>query len=304
MTVRKYYIGGMGPYLYDDAELINDADGDFAGEYQSGLVTDGPIKTTNPAIENDDVLRLADVNGIVTIAYILALLVGKDVVINTLDVDEIFNTGGDIKINADAQGNVNLFSDTDVDDAADGKKLTVTRRAAEGDTTIYIYVKNDTSAQIQSTQDLEISSSVASGVISLGTVATNVVRLVGSINSIGKGTGTDNFPLRHYGYITAGGLSGQKYVQWLLDDTDDFFHLTRQTDLILGLKIEMPVDIDGPLSIQDLTASLITATNASKELVSVPKQAHIVDADGSLADITTKFNTLLSQLESFGILET
>ena len=32
-------------------------------------------------------------------------------------------------------------------------------------------------------------------------------------------------------------------------------------------------------------------------------QTHIVDADGTLADITTKFNTLLSQLEAVGILE-
>jgi len=33
-------------------------------------------------------------------------------------------------------------------------------------------------------------------------------------------------------------------------------------------------------------------------------QAHIIDADGTLADITTKFNTLLSYLETAGILAT
>ncbi len=32
------------------------------------------------------------------------------------------------------------------------------------------------------------------------------------------------------------------------------------------------------------------------------QQAHIVDADGNLADITTKFNTLLADLEGFGLL--
>lgn len=31
------------------------------------------------------------------------------------------------------------------------------------------------------------------------------------------------------------------------------------------------------------------------------KQAHIVDADGTLADITTKFNTLLDELEALGL---
>ena len=33
-------------------------------------------------------------------------------------------------------------------------------------------------------------------------------------------------------------------------------------------------------------------------------QDHIADADGNLADITTKFNTLLSQLESQDLLKT
>lgn len=32
------------------------------------------------------------------------------------------------------------------------------------------------------------------------------------------------------------------------------------------------------------------------------QQAHIVDADGQLADITTKFNTLLADLEGYGLL--
>lgn len=34
----------------------------------------------------------------------------------------------------------------------------------------------------------------------------------------------------------------------------------------------------------------------------VVQQAHIIDADGTLADITTKFNTLLSELEALGLL--
>jgi hypothetical protein len=32
----------------------------------------------------------------------------------------------------------------------------------------------------------------------------------------------------------------------------------------------------------------------------VVQQSHIVNADGSLADITTKFNTLLASLEAYG----
>ncbi len=35
-----------------------------------------------------------------------------------------------------------------------------------------------------------------------------------------------------------------------------------------------------------------------------PAEAHIIDANGTLGDITTKFNTLLSQLETLGLLDT
>jgi len=34
------------------------------------------------------------------------------------------------------------------------------------------------------------------------------------------------------------------------------------------------------------------------------RQAHIVDADGTLADVTAKLNTLLADLEGFGFLAT
>jgi len=34
------------------------------------------------------------------------------------------------------------------------------------------------------------------------------------------------------------------------------------------------------------------------------QQSHIIDADGTLADITTKFNTLLASIEAYGLLKT
>lgn len=39
-------------------------------------------------------------------------------------------------------------------------------------------------------------------------------------------------------------------------------------------------------------------------LIKLYQQAHIVDADGTLADVTTKFNTLLARLENLGLLAT
>lgn len=43
MAVKKVYIGSVGPFLFDDGNLINDPDGDFSGEYQKGLTTDASL---------------------------------------------------------------------------------------------------------------------------------------------------------------------------------------------------------------------------------------------------------------------
>jgi len=48
------------------------------------------------------------------------------------------------------------------------------------------------------------------------------------------------------------------------------------------------------------TAAMFSVLGATP----IVRQAHIVDADGSLADVTSKFNTLLSYFESFGFTNT
>jgi hypothetical protein len=44
MAEKKVYIGSMGPFVFDDAETINDPDGDFSGENQIGLRSDENVK--------------------------------------------------------------------------------------------------------------------------------------------------------------------------------------------------------------------------------------------------------------------
>jgi len=48
----------------------------------------------------------------------------------------------------------------------------------------------------------------------------------------------------------------------------------------------------------------INAASFGLNIAPQAQQAHIVDADGTLADITTKFNTLLADLEGYGLLLT
>lgn len=44
MATKKVYIGSIGPFEYDDTELIDDPDGDFAGEYKQAVRSNGTIQ--------------------------------------------------------------------------------------------------------------------------------------------------------------------------------------------------------------------------------------------------------------------
>jgi hypothetical protein len=61
MAQQKYYIGSMGPYLFDDTINLLDPDNDFPGETQSGFITSGPIKTLHTGTTDDDLVRRADI---------------------------------------------------------------------------------------------------------------------------------------------------------------------------------------------------------------------------------------------------
>ena len=65
MTIRKLYIGSVGPFIYDDTDLVNDYDGDFSGEYRQGFLTDGYVKTTATPNSTGEVLRFDEIGTLV-----------------------------------------------------------------------------------------------------------------------------------------------------------------------------------------------------------------------------------------------
>lgn len=62
MAEKKVYIGSVGPFLYDDANPIDDTDGDFSGSNYQGILTDGGIQTTKTAADPNDVVRYGDIS--------------------------------------------------------------------------------------------------------------------------------------------------------------------------------------------------------------------------------------------------
>ncbi len=68
------------------------------------------------------------------------------------------------------------------------------------------------------------------------------------------------------------------------------------------------LDLNVKNLVSDTTTGSKIGTSKTQKLAffgetPVVMPANIIDADGNLADITTKFNTLLSQLETLGILD-
>ncbi len=65
MARKKYWVGSQGPYFYDDTDDVHDPDGAIT-EKQSGIVSEGVIKSLEAPVANEDVVRLDDLDGDIT----------------------------------------------------------------------------------------------------------------------------------------------------------------------------------------------------------------------------------------------
>jgi len=70
VTQRKLYLGSVGPYLFQDDDLIDDPDDDWDGEYQRGITTDSDIKAAGMIVSVTSIT--ADYTVLATDAIILA----------------------------------------------------------------------------------------------------------------------------------------------------------------------------------------------------------------------------------------
>ena len=107
MTVYRYYIGSMGPYLYDDTIDLLDPEGDFIGETQSGFITDGAISAEEYKIAGALALRL------------LATDANKKITTVTNLTNWIAGTINQITVTDDADGTVTLSLPQDIDTGAE-----------------------------------------------------------------------------------------------------------------------------------------------------------------------------------------
>jgi len=125
---------------------------DISGGDWTGATIDATDYVETPLIYNTDgdtltVQDKLDVTGLIS-SYV------------GLNTTEISNTLGDLKIQPDVQGNVELFGDTDVANNEAGKEFIVWRRAPEGNDKVRIYCGASRTCYIHSSNDLTLQAQV------------------------------------------------------------------------------------------------------------------------------------------------
>ena len=70
MAIKKLYAGSIGPYLYDDANPVNDVDGDFAGEDRNAIVTDGQMIVEGAPTNPNNVARYQDLTSLLSLTIV------------------------------------------------------------------------------------------------------------------------------------------------------------------------------------------------------------------------------------------
>ena len=198
-------------------------------------------------------------------------------------------------INATATADVDIFGSTDVDDADDGKRLRIWRKAAEGDEYLQMFVNRNQNTIIDSTGGMYLSSDEA---VNLQHSA------YGNVNIFSESGSGDNLSVLQYGWITA--ASNRKYVQWEVSDTDDYFHLKREDSNILGFKVDMPLSVTGDITLSGNIDNVDLATKAIEwddkvEKVNTPVDNQIaVWTDDSTVEGTTGLTYTGSQMDMVG----
>ena len=151
MTVFKYYIGAMGPYLYDDTVDVLDPDGDFPGETQNGFLTDGGISVGDITLNGATASRLIATDGskkLVSVADLTSWILGIT---------------GDIIVSDDGDGTVTISEDRILEsfNAEDTVLSTTKFILAEGTFDLFLPTLSDGDGRIY-----EIKN-IGSGIVSL-----------------------------------------------------------------------------------------------------------------------------------------
>jgi len=152
---------------------------------------------------------------------------------------------GALKLNHNINGDVTLFQGTNPGDGNAGNKLKVYKYGKF----LELYIDQWDNAIFQyGGGNIGIGSN--NGTLNLQHNSE------GNLSAFTNSVEGENRCFEQYGYISA--ASTKKYISWQVDDTDDYFHLSREDSNILGFKVDMPLEttditISSPSNIYNLS---------------------------------------------------
>ena len=165
------------------------------------------------------------------------------------------------KINPTAVDDMNFFGDTDVGNNEDGKSVYIHRKAAEGDGSYRMYIdqygvgKFTYSGLATKAFTIESSGGIRFDPQTGYKIEFGRQGRDSEFGASSMGSGR-NPGIKHFGYITAD--TSAKYIQWKINDTTDWFELTKEDAHIDGFDVQMPLRCDSLKIDTTLTANTIT----------------------------------------------
>lgn len=105
MAIKKVYIGSVGPYQYDDADPIDDVDGDFPGENQRAVTTNAQMLISTAPSVGEEVVRLVDLTGVLLTPVAVANIDNPGAELGTVD-----STAGTMILAYEVEANADQFT--------------------------------------------------------------------------------------------------------------------------------------------------------------------------------------------------
>jgi hypothetical protein len=176
-----------------------------------------------------------------------------------------------LKLAADGTNDVTLFEDVSLATGVASKSLYLYRYGGTYPVYIRFYCDGSGVAKVKSDGEWTLNAGT-NKIVKIQEDAAGTVQ-------IGSTWFNANVPMKIYGRITA--ATAQKYAQFLVDDSDDYFALSRQDTNIVGFKIAMPM----------LATSTIEATTGFRCGGTAAVADGTYNVDGAAAGTVSSFTT-------------
>ncbi len=165
------------------------------------------------------------------------------------------NPGTPLKLQPDVASTVTFFEDLTIADGSNGQKMQVYRKADEGTSILSFNVDNNGYSTFT-------SSGYGGGLVFSAETGDNIMHFFGSSINFNQYGNAANAAVKFYGKVQ----TVKQYFEIITLESDDYTHFRRGHTNILGLKVDMPLDVIGITRLGDGGTDHYTQINATGDM--------------------------------------